>query len=93
MEAVSMISEAAQTGDRRKTLEAIRDKLARDMDDAPAAVSAQLAGQLVKVLAELADLGDPKKVSSLDELADKRKNRLAAAGVPDAPRRQARQRR
>lgn len=88
-----MISEAAQTGDRRATLEAIRDKLARDMDDAPPAVSAQLAGQLVKVLAELAELGDPKKVSALDELADKRKDRLAASGIPEPPRRQARQRR
>ena len=87
------VSDVAKAGDRRAILEAIRDKLAADMDEAPVAVSAQIAGQLVKVLTELAELGDPKKVSSLDELDAKRKDRLAAAGVPDAPRRQARQRR
>ena len=88
-----MIADAAAGGDRRKTLEAIRDKLARDMDDAPPAVSAQLAGQLVKVLAELAELGNPEKVSALDELANRRKDRLAAAGIPEPAKRQARQRR
>jgi len=87
-----MIADVAQGGDRRKTLEAIRDKLAADMDVAPPAVSAQLAGQLVKVLAELAELGNPQKVSALDELANRRKDRLAAAGIPDAPKRQTRKR-
>ena len=86
------IAETAATGDRRKTLEAMRDKLARDMDDAPPAVVAQIAGRLSAVMVELAELGNPEKVSTLDELADKRKNRLSEAGVPDAAGAQGRQR-
>lgn len=87
------IADVAATGDRRRTLEAMRDKLARDMDEAPPTVTAQLAGRLSAVMLELAELGDPRKVSTLDELANKRKDRLAEAGVPDAPRRPPRQRR
>ncbi len=87
------IADVASTGDRRKTLEAMRDKLARDMDDAPPAVVAQIAGRLSAVMVELDELGNPEKVSTLDELADKRKSRLTEAGVPDAPRRPSRQRR
>ena len=87
-----MIEDVANTGDRRKTLEAIRQKLAADMDAAAPAVSAQLASQLVKVLAELAELGTTEKVSVLDDLANRRKDRLAKAGVPDAPKRQTRKR-
>jgi hypothetical protein len=34
---VATAAEAAKTGDRRSTLEAMRDKLARDFDDAPPA--------------------------------------------------------
>jgi transposase len=84
------IADIAASGDRIKTLEAVRDKLATDLDVAPATVTAQLASQLSKVLAELAELGASTKVSALDELASKRTNRLAAAGIPDTPRRPAR---
>jgi hypothetical protein len=88
-----MIAAAALTGDRRATLEAMRDKLATDMDEAPPAVVAQIAGRLSAILVELDELGAAKKVSTLDELETKRADRLAAAGVPDAARRQTRQRR
>jgi len=86
------VADVAATGDRLKTLEAMRDRLAADFDAAPPTVSAQLASQLSKVLAELAELGAHTKVSSVDDLAAKRTTRLAAAGVPESPRRQARKR-
>lgn len=86
------VADVAATGDRIKTLEAMRDRLAADFDAAPPTVSAQLASQLSKVLAELADLGANMKVSTLDELAAKRTVRLAEADVPESPRRPARKR-
>ncbi len=86
------VAEVASTGDRIKTLEALRDRLAADFDAAPPTVSAQLASQLSKVLAELAELGANTKVSTVDELAAKRSDRLSAAGVPESPKRQARKR-
>lgn len=86
------VADVAATGDRIRTLEAMRDRLAADFDAAPPTVSAQLASQLSKVLAELAELGANTKVSDLDELADKRTRRLAAAGVPESPQRPARKR-
>jgi hypothetical protein len=83
------IAATAATGDRTKTLEAVRDKLAADLDIAPPTVTAQLASQLSKVLAELEELGAGGKVSQLDELDKQRKKRLAEAGIPDTPRRSA----
>ena len=80
------ILETAQSGDRRKTLEAMRDKLAADMDAAPPAVVAQIAARLSDVLKELDSLGS-EKVSLVDELANRRKDRLSAAGVSDTPSR------
>ena len=88
-----VLADVAAAGDRLATLEALRDRLAADMDAAPPTVSAQLAAQIVKVLEAIAELAGGQKVSSLDELADRRKDRLAAAGVPEPPRRQSRQRR
>jgi hypothetical protein len=87
------VLEAAQGGDRRMALVALRDKLAAEIDVAPSTVVAQLAGQLTKVLAELEALPVTGKVSTLDELEKRRKDRLAAA-EPDVPaRRKARERR
>jgi hypothetical protein len=55
--------------------------------------TAQLASQLSKVLAELAELGAGREVSPLDELDQQRKKRMSEAGIPDTPRRQASKRR
>ena len=88
-----MIAEAAATGDRRKTLEAMRDKLARDMDDAPAAVVAQIAGRLSAILAELDEMPDTEKRSTLDELVARRQNRIAAAESVEPAKQSLRQRR
>jgi hypothetical protein len=72
------ITEAASTGDRRQTLLAMRDKLAKDMDEAPPSVVAQIAGRLSAILAEIDGLAGPGEVSSLDELDQRRQNRIAA---------------
>jgi hypothetical protein len=87
-----MIADAAVTGDRRLTLEAMRDKLARDMDDAPPAVVAQIAGRLAAILAELDALPKSEVVSPFDELARRREDRLATAEDQPASRRQVRER-
>lgn len=63
-----------------KGLQAMRDKLAGDMDQAPPAVVAQIAGQLRIVLAELAVLeAATPEVSASDVIA-----RDLAAGLADA---------
>lgn len=87
------IGEAAASGDRRAALEAMRDKLARDMDDAPAAVVAQIAGRLQAVLADLEALPPAKQRSQLDELAKRRKERVATAKARKPAERSAEQRR
>lgn len=74
---MTTISDAASSGDRKRTLEAMRDKLARDMDEAPPAVVAQIAGRLAAILAELDDLGGAGEVSAFDELAKRRSHRIA----------------
>jgi hypothetical protein len=61
-------------------LRAMRDKLAGDMDEAPPAVVAQIAGQLRIVLAELATLeAATPEVSASDVIA-----RDLAAGLAEA---------
>jgi hypothetical protein len=78
------VESAAQSGDRRRLLEAIRDRLARDLDMAPAAVSAQLAAQLRATSAELDALPAPEETSVLDQIAARRAARRAAALSGDA---------
>ena len=86
------VAAAAATGDRRLTLVAMRDRLAADMDMAPPAVVAQIAGRLSAVLSELEALPGERK-STLDELASRRTDRLAEAKVAKPASGQARQRR
>jgi hypothetical protein len=83
---VLSILAAAQSGDRLATLVAMRDKLADDMDNAPATVVAQISARLQLVLADIAGLPVAGKVSKLDELEQRRKERLAEAtgAVPAA---------
>jgi hypothetical protein len=87
------ISDAAATGDRRATLVAMRDKLARDMDDAPPAVVAQIAARLQSVLAELDGLAVSGEHDLADQLKQRRLDRLAAAKPAAPAQRQTRQRR
>lgn len=70
------LSDAVGTGDLRSSLEAIRDKLATELEDAPARECAPLARQLTDVLVKLAALPAEEK-SALDDLAERRATRQA----------------
>lgn len=76
---MATISDAATSDDRRATLIAMRDKLARDMDEAQPAVVAQIAGRLSAILEEIDGLPDAGKVSPLDELNRRRQDRVSKA--------------
>jgi hypothetical protein len=66
-----------KAGDHRASLEALRDKLAEEMEDADANVVPQFAARLQAVLAELAGL-PVKERTEVDELVERRKARRAA---------------
>lgn len=85
------VSAAAVSGSTRQMLEAMRDVLAAAMDDADAAVKAQVSGQLLKVVAAIAAL--PSEGTSLtDDLAQRRSDRVATARASAPPKRQREQR-
>lgn len=69
-------------------LEAMRDKLAADMDAAEPSYSAQLAARLQAVLSEIEAIrkAQPSKGSRIDELERKRAER-SGDGAPVAQRR------
>lgn len=71
------VLDAAQSGDRRKVLEAMRDTLAAALDSADPAVQAQLSGQLRQVLKDLAELPEVKAASPLEAAKQKRSGRRA----------------
>ena len=67
------------SGDRRDTLMAIANRLARSLDTAPDTVAVQIAAQLRATLAELDDISSDGESSFVDDLAKKRDARIAAA--------------
>ena len=71
------LSEAAESGDYRKTLESLRDRLARELEDASAREVAPLAKQLQDVLATLDRLPSEREVTLEDELDRQRQKRVA----------------
>ncbi|GIH29084.1 hypothetical protein Aph01nite_73940 [Acrocarpospora phusangensis] len=73
------ISTVVGEGDRRASLEAIRDKLARELQAAIGKDAATLAKQLRETLAELESLPGGKEVSAVDEIAERRTRRIADA--------------
>jgi hypothetical protein len=73
--------ERLRTANYREQLEALRDELVVALENSPAGAKAQTAAQLRAVLKDLASLPDAKKVSKADELASRRKARLAAADL------------
>jgi hypothetical protein len=73
------LASTIKAGDRRAALEALRDVLADSLVAAEPNVVAQIAGRLQAVLKELAELPSARKVSKADELANRRKSRLATA--------------
>ena len=71
--------DAVAGGDRRKSLEAIRDKLAAELRDTVGRDAAALAKELRAVISELDGLPGGKERSTVDELAARRAGRLADA--------------
>jgi len=79
----SPVASAAVLG-RQQVLEAVRDRLAADLDAASPQVAAQLAAQLRATVAELADISSAEDGTWSDELASRRDARSTGA-VPAAP--------
>lgn len=77
------ILEEARLG-QQQGLEAMRDKLAEAMDLAEPSVVAQIAGRLQAVLKELDGMGGEVKGSTVDEIANRRANRLADTSASTA---------
>lgn len=83
------VHEHATSGDRLKTLQALRDHLARAIDDCDSLRDlAALAGRLQSVLEEIAELAPPEqKGDAVDEIAQRRNaRRQAASGAARAKR-------
>jgi hypothetical protein len=72
-------SAVIKQGDRRLSLEAIRDKLAFELDEAFGRDAATIAKELASVIRELDSLPGGKEESTVDQLAARRKKRLADA--------------
>jgi hypothetical protein len=84
------LREVAEGGDMRATLEALRDRLAEEVERVadegfcPACKRgsssvAPVAGQLNKVLHDIAALPAPEKGTALDELKQRRSRRSSAS--------------
>ena len=80
------LADVARSGDRLATLEAMRDQLADQMTVANENVVAQIAARLQAVLNDIAAIPTEVEVSTADDLARKRADRIAAAagGAPAA---------
>ena len=75
------LPEVIASGDRRASLEAIRNKLAADLAITDGFHSAALAKQLADVIRELDSLPGGAEVSTVDDLAARRAARRSAAGT------------
>ena len=73
------LSVTVAAGIRRASLEALRDTLARTIEDAEPGQVAALARQLALVLKEIDELPAAKGASSLDQLASRRAARSPRA--------------
>ena len=72
------LPEVVAAGDRRASLQAVRDELARRLVDADKDAAA-IARQLTTVLRELDELPNPAEESKVDDLANRRAARVAKA--------------
>lgn len=84
------LTDAAASGDRLKTLEALRDSLAAEIEafdgSRAGGTTAALAARMVDVLEQIEALKPPeRKGTALDQLADRRRARGAATASVDAP--------
>ncbi len=75
----SSLPAVVATGDRRKSLEAVRDLLADRLIEAGTREAATIAKELRNVMAELYSLPGEREGSKSDELAARRDRRRAAA--------------
>ena len=86
------VARAVRSGDNREALEAVRDKLAHEIDlvgEDDRERLAPLTGRLLQVLRALDGIAEPE-VNRKDELRRRREDRRAAAGaasVPEPPKR------
>jgi hypothetical protein len=79
------LSSVVGEGDRRRSLEAMRDALAIAMSQAEPREMAPLANQLRQVLRELDEMPAGERLSKRDELAQRRQDRRSkAAAEPPA---------
>ena len=80
------LADVVANGNRRDSLEALRDHLAQELENAPAGLAiGPIANQLRVVLAELDALPDARQESTVDDLAKRRSTRRAAAAGVDVP--------
>lgn len=75
------LAETAREGDRRRTLEAMRDHLAEFMEQAQTGVKPQYAAQLRETLRELDELPVAEEASAVDEIAARRKERRSTSAT------------
>lgn len=76
---VAGLAAVVATGKRRDSLEALRDHLAEELENAPAGIAiGPIAKELRTVMSELDALPDGKE-STVDDLAKRRASRRAAA--------------
>jgi hypothetical protein len=75
----------AETGDRLKTLEELRDLLAAAIEGTESGRDiAALSLRLTDVLAQIADLAPMDEVDVVDEIAERRSHRRASASAGKA---------
>lgn len=80
------LADVVAAGDRRHSLEALRDHLAQELENAPAGLAiGPIANQLRVVLAELDAMPDASKESTVDDLDKRRRARRAASAGVDVP--------
>jgi hypothetical protein len=75
------VAAEARSGDQRRALVAMRDKLATAMDEASTEMLPQVSGRLQAVLVAIAELdagAKPKEVSPSDDLRARREARRSA---------------
>lgn len=73
------VADAASNGSRREALEAIRDKLATELESAEGKDAAPIAKELRAALQELDSLTDGGEASAVDDLTSRRQARRAEA--------------
>ncbi|KJS60662.1 hypothetical protein VM95_19790 [Streptomyces rubellomurinus] len=76
---------AAASGDRRAALEAVRDKLAQELEGLEGPAVAVVSKELRATIAELESIPGGREVSAVDDLSKRRAARRADAQGGDVP--------